>query len=77
MGVFTFFDLSLENAFSVERQKRSRPQVVVTMALGTGNYAKKKNSITLSKALGMFGYETWSSLDKSKLQSNLNKKVSC
>ena len=36
------------------------------MALGTGNYAKKKNQITLSKALATFGYETWSSLDKGR-----------
>ena len=39
------------------------------MALGTGNYAKKKNAITLSKALATFGFETWSSLDKGKIAS--------
>ena len=36
------------------------------MALGTGGYAKKKNAITLGKALATFGFETWSSLDKGK-----------
>merc|ERR1711976_121081 len=37
---------------------------IENMALGTGGYAKKKNAITLGKALATFGFETWSSLDK-------------
>ena len=34
------------------------------------SYANKRHPMTLSKALGIFGHEQWSSLDKGKKQSN-------
>ena len=55
------------------------------MALGVApasNYAKRKNTLTLSKALHILGHEQWSSIDKGKAHyymvfENLLNKFSC
>ena len=37
------------------------------MALAMNQYQRKRNAMTLTKALGILGYESWSALDKGEL----------
>ena len=38
------------------------------MALAMNQYQRKRNAMTLTKALGILGYESWSALDKGELK---------